>query len=177
MALILITIMGQADTELIRPDTQISLEKISLPSGTLFTPLLGLKLSVFWFYAVAPLIVFVLHWMLLRLHPADDEEWANALRIAGQLLAPITLFALLWRFAPYAHARPDDVPGLSGGRGLSYLHAAVLIADTALILYARLEAGEQAGGPWSTRSELLRRAGLALRAVVQAGLLFLLMFI
>ena len=177
MALILITVLSQADTELIRPDTQISLEKINLPSGTLFSPLLGLKLSVFGFYALAPLIVFALHWTLLRLHPEDGEEWAHTLRVVGEVLAPVTLFVLLWRFAPYAHARPDDVPGLSAGRALSYLHGAALICDTALILYARMEAVGQAAALWRSRSELLRRIGLALRATMQAGLLFLLVFV
>jgi uncharacterized protein YjbI with pentapeptide repeats len=176
MTLILATVLGQADTELIRPDTQISLEKISLPSGTLFTPLLGLKLSVFSFYALAPLIVFVLHWMLLRMHPVDDEPWAKALRNLGSVLAPLTLFALLWRFSPYAHARPEDAPGLSGGLALSYLHAAFLIADTALILYARAEAIEPGAAPLGSPAEMLRQVGLALRASIQAGLLFIVVF-
>ena len=177
IVLILATVLGQADTDLIRPDTQISLEKINLPSGTLFTPLLGLKLPVVGFYAIAPLIVLALHWMLLRLHPAEDEEWANAMRIAGEVLAPITLFTLLWRFAPYAHARPDDFPGLSAGSALSYLHGTALICDTALILYARMDGADPAGALSWSRSELWRRAGLALRAVMQAGLLFLLVFV
>jgi uncharacterized protein YjbI with pentapeptide repeats len=176
MALILITVVSQADTELIRPDTRISLEKISLPSGTLFTPLLGLKLSVFSFYAVAPLIVFVLHWMLLRLNPATDEPWAKSLRMVGTVLAPVTLFALLWRFSPYAHARPNDVPGISAGLGLSYLHAAFLAADTVLILYGRLENVEWGAAPWGSHVEMAHRLGLALRAFVQAGLLFLPVF-
>ena len=177
MVLILITVMSQADTELIRPDTQISLEKINLPSGTLFTPLLGLKLSVFSFYAVAPLIVFVLHWMLLDMHPVDEEPWAKAVRNIGTVIAPVTLFALLWRFAPYAHARPPYLPGLSIGIGLSYLHAIFLISDTALILYRRLDAAEQGGAPWGSRAELLRRIGMALRAFMQATLLFLVVFV
>ena len=177
MVLILVTVLSQADTELIRPDTQISLEKISLPSGTLFTPLLGLKLSVFNFYALAPLIVFVLHWMLLHLHPVDDEPWAKALRSVGTVLAPATLFAMMWRFAPYAHARPDDIPELSVGLGLSYLHAIFLICDTALILYVRLEAIEPGVAPWGSRAELLRRIGLALRAFMQAALLFVVVFV
>src|SRR5262245_18373359 len=87
---IVVTVAGHADTDLIRPDTQVSLqaasEKVNLPSGWVLTPFLGLKLPIFWFYALAPLIVLVLHVEVVRIPSSPGEAWNKALRIFGNLL-------------------------------------------------------------------------------------------
>jgi Pentapeptide repeats (8 copies) len=172
---ILVTVAGHSDIELIRPDTQISLDKVSLPAGWVLTPFLQLKLSVFWFYALAPLVVLALHFELLRLRPDADEPWASALRVAGNVLAPMTLFFLLWKFAPYAHSRPPEIASIvSGGRALSYFHAAALFLDGALLLYANLGPSTETSGVLFGRAHAWQRAELVLIAVQQAGLLWLL---
>jgi uncharacterized protein YjbI with pentapeptide repeats len=134
---------------------------------------LGLKLPIFWFYALAPLIVLALHAELLRIRPAPTDVWAPALRFVGNFLAPLALFLLLWNFAPYAHARPAELPGLSAGMALTYFLAAALLLDAALLLYPYLDPpngdGRTQRGSWQS----LGRIGVALLALQQAGLIWL----
>jgi uncharacterized protein YjbI with pentapeptide repeats len=175
-AYIAMTVSGHSDVDLIRPDTQVSLEKVSLPSAWIFGPLAGAKLSVLQFYAAAPLIVLWLHFEFLRHPPAPDDPWAKLLRLAGNVLPPATLFLLLWKFAPYANARPDDVSGVSLARGLSRFHSATLFLDAALYLYVSLDALPGTAIAGSARAAWLRRIGVALVALRQAGLLWLAAF-
>ena len=168
-------VVGHSDSDLIRPDTQVSLEKVSLPNGWIFAPLLGAKLPIFWFYVAAPVIVLVLHAELLRHTPADGNRRDLALQFAGNSLAPLTLFLLLWKFAPYGNARPPDFSDVSLALFLSAFHAGALFCDAALFLYALLARTDSAARQ-SARSDRLRRVRVALVALRQAGLLWLVAF-
>jgi uncharacterized protein YjbI with pentapeptide repeats len=171
---IAVTVAGHADTDLIRPDTQVSLEaaaqKVSLPSGWIFTPFLGLKLPIFWFYVLAPVLVLALHFELLNVRAAG-EWWDTALLLAGNLLAPLALFLLLWKFAPYGRSRPPDLSGIQAAVLLSFAHAGALIADSALLIYASLETSAKFPEGMPARVAMRRRMGLALMAARNAGLL------
>jgi uncharacterized protein YjbI with pentapeptide repeats len=171
---IVVTVAGHSDVDLVRPDTQVSLEaaaqKVNLPSGWIFTPFLGLKLSILWFYTFAPILVLALHFELLRLR-MTGERWGSALRAAGNLLAPLALFLMLWKFAPYANSRPSDPSGFQAAALLSFGHAVALIADAAMLNYASLEASTRfpTGLPAHIAAE--RRSGLAFTAIKQVGML------
>jgi uncharacterized protein YjbI with pentapeptide repeats len=168
-----VIVASHSDLDLIRPDTQVSLKdsSIDLPSGWLFTPFLGLKLPIFWFYLLAPLLVVALHFELLRIRPVTRDIWSVPLRIAGNILAPVALFLMLWKFVPFAHARPNELPGLSAGLALSYFLATMLFLDAALLLYPYLVRSVDAQStPASWES--LRRRGAAIVALRQAGLLW-----
>jgi uncharacterized protein YjbI with pentapeptide repeats len=172
---IVITVAGHADSDLVRPDTQVSLEaasqKVSLPSGWIFTPFLGLKLSIPWFYAFAPILVLALHFELLTPRSSARQPWGLALRWAGNILAPLALFLLLWKFAPYGRSRPPDISDIQGAMLLSYAHAGALIVDAALLMYAHLEPSALYDATIANRSTALRRIGLAVLAVRASGLL------
>jgi uncharacterized protein YjbI with pentapeptide repeats len=182
---IVVTVAGHVDTDLIRPDTQVSLqaasEKVNLPSGWVLSPFLGLKLPIFWFYVLAPVIVLALHVELLRLRAIPGDVWNKALRVFGNLLVPLALFSLLWNFAPYAHARPPELPGFSASLLISYYLWAALLADAALLLYPYLDPyfSDAVGASNASTSQARRslgRIGGALLALRNAALLCLMAF-
>jgi hypothetical protein len=182
---IVVTVAGHADTDLIRPDTQVSLqaasEKVNLPSGWVLSPFLGLKLPIFWFYVLAPLIVLTLHIELLRVRTSPADVWNKALLFFGNFLAPLALFSLLWNFAPYAHARPPELPGFSVSLLISYFLWGALLADAALLLYPHLDpyffnGSDASNASKSQARRSLGRIGGAMLALRNAALLCLMAF-
>jgi hypothetical protein len=68
-------------------------QKVSLPSGWILTPFLGLKLSILWFYAFAPILVLALHFELLTPRPAGAID---AVALPSWTPSPVGMSRMTW---------------------------------------------------------------------------------
>ena len=135
-----LAVLRQSDAELILPTSRFDIGeflgtfKEGLPGGTFLTPLLSLKIPLFYFYTLSPLALLALHaWIVL--HPRMLHQAPAWLRAPAIWLPPATLALIWWRFAPYVAARPvSETPTF--GEFLVNLQTIALALDVALVILA-----------------------------------------
>jgi uncharacterized protein YjbI with pentapeptide repeats len=174
LAYLLITVLQHSDEELIRPETRVELSEFvkkvgGIPSGSIVTPLLDLKLPIFYFYLLGPPAVLLLHIYLVGCPTLERLAGVPLVKVLAISLPAVLVFAMSWRFAPYAQARPQE-PGLESIGGLlTWWHATVLFLDTIVLVYPELRKLGWHTPDWPIAARQWRRVARAATATRLAG--------
>jgi uncharacterized protein YjbI with pentapeptide repeats len=168
-----IAVLKQSDAELILPSSTFDVGglldkfKDGIPGGAFVAPILQVKLPLYVFYTIGPLLLLALHaWIVF--HPKLLQEAVRPLRFAAIWLPPCTIALIAWRFSSYVVARPD--PPLLGV-AMEALQWLALVADFAIVIFALIYVLDDR--PPDMPGASARGAAAMLRAGRYAGLIWL----
>jgi hypothetical protein len=172
-AYLAVAVLKQSDAELILPSSTFDLGglldkfKDGVPGGAFVAPILQIKLPLYLFYTIGPLLLLALHTCIV-FHPKLLRDAVRPLRWAALWLPPCTIALIIWRFSSYVAARPD--PPLLGV-AMEALQWLALVADFTLVIFALIYALDDP--PSDTPGASARGAAAMLRAARYAGLILL----
>jgi uncharacterized protein YjbI with pentapeptide repeats len=174
LAYLLITVLQHSDVELIRPETRVDLSEFfkklgGIPSGSIVTPLVDLKLSIFYFYLLGPLAVLLLHIYLVWRPTLERLAGVPLVKLLAISLPAVLVFAMSWRFAPYAQARPHEPEFESIGGLLTWWHATVLFLDAIVLVDPELRKVARHTPDWPIAARRWRSVARAATATQLAG--------
>lgn len=176
-AYVAIAVLKQSDAELILPSSTFDLGglldkfKDGIPGGAFVAPVLQIKLPLYMFYTLGPLLLLALHAVIV-FRPKLLSDAAPPLRFAAIWLPPLTIALIIWRFSSYVAARPE--PSLAGF-AMEVLQRFALAADFALVIFALIHAlGDRPSdlpGASGGRTAAILRAGRYAGIIWLIGLL------
>jgi uncharacterized protein YjbI with pentapeptide repeats len=176
-AYVAIAALKQSDAELVLPSSTFDLGglldrfKDGIPGGAFVAPILQVKIPLYMFYTLGPLLLVGVH-AILVFQPKLLLDAAPPLRLVSIWLPAVAIAVIIWRFRSYVAARPD--PPLSG-LVMEALQRLALLADSALVIFSLIfvlaDRSSDLPGESGRRTAALLRAGRYAGLIWLAGLL------